>query len=488
MARSQSAKPQHTATRQHGCWTGKRERHGELLSRLQESNNSGVSSKEETFTALAAAFRFNDAATDLFIKGPMESLEDSQYYFTGEREIDEFLESALGHEAMTCTAASGEPTQATRVKRAWRATRKLSSCGPRDGYTLAQIWAEADHTAMRQIIAEAKRHFWERYKIIYPVKIAPADKLLFTCYKEMEERRLTCYDIRKVKSILEEAVNPTEQPESTSESSQEQQEPKRRKVAATPTPHGVREYMAKLYTYLLALAIVGTHKVHGAPPEEAFGSDSTMFVQTPWDILQAYYFQVTRSVITFPEASRMAWLENTDTAERETWARRFRSGNQSLGTIVKSAMKDSHWHWDESTQSWKTAAGTRWLRWESSQQSLQSVITQQPMEDQYSQEAVINLAITTAQANAALQQHDARCHGAMHTLSSSMTPEAALPEAQQAHQQRLANLLHFRADRSNNIQGGDIHTAPPKPVPPGCKCCFQGAYACAACCAWYPML
>ena len=36
--------------------------------------------------------------------------------------------------------------------------------------------------------------------------------------------------------------------------------------------------------------------------------------------------------------------------------------------------------------------------------------------------------------------------------------------------------------------GGDIHTAPPKPVPPGCKCCFQGAYACAACCAWYPTL
>jgi hypothetical protein len=53
-----------------------------------------VSSKEETFTALAAAFRFNDAATDLFLKGPMESLEEFQYYFTGEREIDEFLEAA----------------------------------------------------------------------------------------------------------------------------------------------------------------------------------------------------------------------------------------------------------------------------------------------------------------------------------------------------------------------------------------------------------
>jgi len=38
--------------------------------------------------------------------------------------------------------------------------------------------------------------------------------------------------------------------------------------------------------------------------------------------------------------------------------------------------------------------------------------------------------------------------------------------------------------------GGDIHTAPRKRklVPPDCKCCFKGAYACAACCAWYPTL
>ena len=79
----------HTAIQsRRGCWTGKRERHGELLSRLRESNNSGMSSKEETFTALAAAFRFDDATTDLFLKGPMESLEDFQYYFTREREID----------------------------------------------------------------------------------------------------------------------------------------------------------------------------------------------------------------------------------------------------------------------------------------------------------------------------------------------------------------------------------------------------------------
>ena len=101
------------------------------------------------------------------------------------------------------------------------------------------------------------------------------------------------------------------------------------------------------------------------------------------------------------------------------------------------------------------------------------------MEEQDSQEAAINLAISTAQASA---------DEAKHILSSSMTPDDAPPESQQAHQQRLANLLHFRADRSNDILGGDIHRTPPKLVPPDCECCFPGAYACAACCALYPTL
>ena len=167
----------------------------------------------------------------------MESLEDFQYYFIGEREIDEFLVSALGPETTPCTTTMSEPTQATRVKRAWRATRKLGSCD-KDGNTLATIWAEADYPAMERVIGEAKWQFWERYKIIYPAKIAPADKLLFRCYREMEERRLTCYDIRKVKNVLEESAGLSKQKECASGSSQEQQEFKRRKAAATPMPHG----------------------------------------------------------------------------------------------------------------------------------------------------------------------------------------------------------------------------------------------------------
>ena len=89
--------------------------------------------------------------------------------------------------------------------------------------------------------------------------------------------------------------------------------------------------MAKLRTYLLAIAIIGTDKVQGAPPDEEFGSDSTKFVKTPWDILQAYYFRAARAIKAVPKASRLAWLEAKDTEERAVWVSRFRNGNGTLG-------------------------------------------------------------------------------------------------------------------------------------------------------------
>ena len=44
-------------------------------------------SKEETFTALAKDFNFDDKVT-LFLNGSMDNLEDFRYYFSAEGEID----------------------------------------------------------------------------------------------------------------------------------------------------------------------------------------------------------------------------------------------------------------------------------------------------------------------------------------------------------------------------------------------------------------
>ena len=97
-------------------------------------------SKEETFAALAATYGFTKEVTDLFLKGPMENLEDFRYYFADEEEIDAFVTAIWKPEATTPQEPEEEPevtpdmkgdcrqlsAQISRVKQAWQATRKLS--------------------------------------------------------------------------------------------------------------------------------------------------------------------------------------------------------------------------------------------------------------------------------------------------------------------------------------------------------------------------
>ena len=106
-----------------------------------------------------------------------------------------------------------------------------------------------------------------------------------------------------------------------------------------------------LYTYLLALSIAGSSKVQGDPLEEAFGSDSTRFVKVPWDLMQAYLFRVSRSVMLVPEASRLTWLEGRDIAERAAWVSQFRESDEPLGQVVQSIMEKRGAHWDTPIQS-----------------------------------------------------------------------------------------------------------------------------------------
>ena len=113
----------------------------------------------------------------------------------------------------------------------------------------------------------------------------------------------------------------------------------------TSNANEVERYMAKLYIYLLALGIAGSDKVQGAPEEELFASDSTKFVNAPWDILQAYYFRALRLAKLISKASRLAWLQEKDTAERAAWVSRFHNGNESLGEVVKAVMDSREAHW-----------------------------------------------------------------------------------------------------------------------------------------------
>ena len=303
-------------------------------------------SKEVTFAALAATYGLTNEVTNLFLRSPMEILEDFRYYFTDEKEIDEFMTPAWKPEAEAPPEPEEEPelaakithpthqgyltAQINRMKQAWQATRALS-LRKEDLNAVASISSNATN---QQALRRCKVLFWERYKMAFPPDAYPCDELLSLCHRDTRDRLLTIYEIRTVRTRSHQIKATQEGP-----------------VTMRGSIHSIEDHMAKLHTYLLAIAIVGSDKVQGAPADEEFGSDSTKFVKTPWDTLQAYYFRAARAIESVPKAFQLAWLETKDTEERAAWVARFRDGNETLGEVVKESMETRRAHWTYTSKS-----------------------------------------------------------------------------------------------------------------------------------------
>ena len=161
----------------------------------------------------------------------------------------------------------------------------------------------------------------------------------------MDKRLLTVFDMWKVKTLLHQVTTTKKRKQVGTDLYTFEDE-----AEEVVTTHGVDKYLSKLHTYLLALAIAGTTAVEGAAQEEVFGSDSTRIIKAPWDTLQSYYFRAARAVATVPEASRLAWLESRDIAERAVWVSQFREGSEPLGQVVQSIFEKRGAHWDAPIQ------------------------------------------------------------------------------------------------------------------------------------------
>ena len=269
-------------------------------------------------------------------------MEDFCYYFADEEEIDTFVTAILKPEATIPDEPEEEPDsvpetkgdskqlpeQISRVRQAWQATRRLP-LRIENLQTVDQIAYRARNRIIDQhSLGKFKAHFWERYKTVYPADAYPSDLLLHRCRSEIEDRLLTNYDIRGTETAANQIKTTIVGPPATHGSA-----------------HSIDDHMAKLRTYLLAIAIIGTDKVQGAPPDEGFGSDATKFVKTPWDTLQAYYFRAARAIKPVPKAIQLDWLETKDSEERAVWVSRFRNGNETLGEVVKALMETRAANW-----------------------------------------------------------------------------------------------------------------------------------------------
>ena len=296
-----------------------------------------MGSKEATFTELAREFQFSDEIKKLLLDSHMTNLEDFRYYFADEKEIDAFcaLDDKLKDAALRI--------QVSRVRRAWASVRQ-NGARKESRNTVSSV-AQMDDILEEGTLREVKVQFWKRYKAKYPVEVSPSDQLLSRCYREMDKRLLTVFDMWKVKTLLHQVTTTKKRKQVGTDLYTFEDE-----AEEAVTTHAVDKYLSKLHTYLLALAIAGTTAVEGAVQEEVFGSDSTRIIKAPWDTLQTYYFRAARAVTTVPEASRLAWLESRDIAERSVWVSQFREGSEPLGQVVQSVFEKRGAHWDTPIQ------------------------------------------------------------------------------------------------------------------------------------------
>ena len=130
----------------------------------------------------------------------------------------------------------------------------------RENHNAVSSVAELDDLLEEGTLREVKVQFWKRYKVKYPVEVNPSDQLLSRCYREMEKRLLTVYDVWKVKTLRHQVMTTKKRKQVGTDLYMFEDE-----AEVKPEAHGVEKYLAMLHTYLLALSIAGSSKVQGAP-------------------------------------------------------------------------------------------------------------------------------------------------------------------------------------------------------------------------------
>ena len=144
---------------------------------LESKRSHDKDSKEVTFTALTAEFELDDRIRTLFLKGPMESLQDFCFYFAEEKEIDAFV---AADDTLT---DQEQKIQTSRMRRAWAAVRQNELRNGNES-TISSA-TELDDLVEEVTLREIKLQFWKRYRMKHPVEITPSDHLLSRCYREL---------------------------------------------------------------------------------------------------------------------------------------------------------------------------------------------------------------------------------------------------------------------------------------------------------------
>ena len=223
--------------------------------------------------------------------------------------------------------------QVSRVRQAWRALRKAiedAEVVKRQG----ELNTDLDKLLTQpELEGMAEKHY-QRYKLTWPPEVTPGDLLVSRLAREIQLRQLSFREVWKIRTQAF------------------QQKAQRKKIKLTDNldllqdeaeddnvlNHDVHGYLEGLFTLLLAYSMAGIQSVQGAPSVESRGTDTTLVVQCPLDILLRYYHRAQDRAHKLPRSMSLEWIKRNDEADRMAWVDKYRNSKETLGSVIHTVL------------------------------------------------------------------------------------------------------------------------------------------------------
>ena len=292
-----------------------------------------LATPEETFTALCAQFDLSDAVKQCILKQGCKTLSDFRFMVNDENEVKTLFIDPLRE-------LEGARLQTARLRHAWTACKVLIDSQQVQSAQPVSIEDE-DALLPSDELQDLKAIWFKRYHLKPDPSVMPNDRLISRLVRSLRKQAFEVMDVWTVRSLAHQRTHGQ----------------KRRKVGdglyfteddntEELETHTLTAYLKKLDIYLCALSIAGCRACTTAPTTpETMASDSTNYVDIPYDLLLRYKARAEDLASRVQENRKLTLISHLDGHERAEWSARLGAQSEGLGKLIQTIMQERNALW-----------------------------------------------------------------------------------------------------------------------------------------------
>ena len=234
----------------------------------------------------------------------------------------------------------GARLQTARLRHAWTACKALIDSQQVQNAQPVSIEDE-DALLPSDELQDLKAMWFKRYHLKPDPSVMPNDRLISRLVRSLRKQAFEVMDLWTVRSLAHQRTHGQ----------------KRRKVGEglyfteddnteELETHTLTAYLKKLDIYLCALSIAGCRACTTAPAvPETVASDSTNYVDIPYDLLLRYKARAEELATRVQESRKLTLISHLDGHERAEWSARLGAQSEGLGKLIQTIMQERNALW-----------------------------------------------------------------------------------------------------------------------------------------------